>query len=60
MGRIGTSLITCKIPIEMAQEIDDLVNRGHFESRSDAIRYAIGLLLSSKQRGDEQESAVRR
>lgn len=58
MKKPGTSLITCKIPTEMAKEIDKLVNRGYFESRSDAIRYAIGLLLSSKQRGDEQKSAI--
>jgi len=50
MRRSGMALITCKIPSEMAQEIDELVSKGHFESRSDAIRYAIGLLLSSKQR----------
>ncbi|MEM0021760.1 MAG: ribbon-helix-helix domain-containing protein [Fervidicoccaceae archaeon] len=58
MKRSGTALITCKVPYEMAKEIDELVSRGRFESRSDAIRFAIGLLLSTNQAEEEQNSAV--
>jgi len=59
MRKSGTALITCKVPHEMANEIDELVNSGQFESRSDAIRYAIGLLLSSKSKGDELKGEAR-
>ncbi len=40
-------LITCKIPSEIVDVIDRMVGDGLFSSRSEAIRYAIGSLISS-------------
>jgi len=42
-----TVLITCKVPKELVEAIDKLVDEGVFNSRSEAIRYAIGVLLST-------------
>lgn len=39
-------IITFKLPKEMIVEIDALVHKGLFNSRSDAIRYAIGMLIT--------------
>ncbi len=42
-----TVLITCKVPRELVEAIDKMVEEGIFTSRSEAIRYAIGTLLST-------------
>jgi len=39
-------VVTFKAPREMMEEVDSLVRTGAFDSRSDAIRYAIGMLIS--------------
>jgi Arc/MetJ-type ribon-helix-helix transcriptional regulator len=40
-------LVTFKIPKELIEEVDNLVNKGLFSSRSEAIRYAIGMLITN-------------
>lgn len=40
-------IVTFKIPKDLIREIDELVNKGLFSSRSEAIRYAIGMLITT-------------
>lgn len=46
-------IITCKIPKELVEAIDKFVEEGIFSSRSEAIRYAIGELVSRGPGGVE-------
>jgi len=46
-------IITCKIPKELVEAIDRFVEEGVFSSRSEAIRYAIGELVSKGPGGVE-------
>lgn len=39
------ALVTFKIPETLLEDIDVLVKNGYFRSRSEALRYAIGLLI---------------
>ena len=45
--RSKSVLITCKVPSEIVDVIDKMVSEGLFSSRSEAIRYAIGSMISS-------------
>ncbi len=47
MKRSKSVLVTCKIPRELINAIDKMVEEGIFTSRSEAIRYAIGSLIAS-------------
>ena len=40
-------LVTCKIPKELINSIDKMVEQGVFSSRSEAIRYAIGYMIAT-------------
>jgi Predicted transcriptional regulators containing the CopG/Arc/MetJ DNA-binding domain and a metal-binding domain len=40
------TLISLKIPMALLKEVDELVEKGVFVSRSEAIREALKLLLS--------------
>lgn len=40
-------LVTCKIPRELINAIDKMVEQGIFSSRSEAIRYAIGYMIAT-------------
>ena len=44
-----TQVVSVKLPVSVLAEIDELINRGYFQSRSDAIREAIRRMLSSYQ-----------
>ncbi len=46
MAKSRSVLITCKVPIELVDIIDKMVEEGVFSSRSEAIRYAIGSMIS--------------
>jgi len=48
-----TVVVTVKVKQFLVDELDKLVEKGYFESRSDAIRYAIIQLLKNikNQRG---------
>ena len=46
-ARSRSVLITCKVPVELVEVIDMMVKNGVFSSRSEAIRYAIGFMVSS-------------
>lgn len=39
------ALVTFKIPEALLEDIDVLVKNGYFRSRSEALRYAISLLI---------------
>jgi len=45
-ARGDSVVVTCKIPKELVEAIDKLVEEGVFSSRSEAIRYAVGELVS--------------
>lgn len=52
-------IITLKIPRELLDELDVIVSRGAFSSRSEAIRYAISMLISDVYlNGTEVENAA--
>ena len=52
-------LISVHIPRQMLEELDELVRRGVFPSRSEAIRVAIrDLLIRESARGVEQGSGM--
>ena len=42
-----TVILTVKVKQFLVEELDKLVEKGYFESRSEAIRYAIMQLLKS-------------
>ena len=42
-----TVVVTVKVKQFLVEELDKLVEKGYFESRSDAIRYAIIQLLKN-------------
>lgn len=42
------TIVTFKAPRDLMAELDDLVKSGIFGSRSEAIRYALGMLISSR------------
>jgi Arc/MetJ-type ribon-helix-helix transcriptional regulator len=51
VGGKNTVLISVHIPKQMLEELNELVKRGAFPSRSEAIRVAIrDLLFKEKQR----------
>ena len=51
IGEKNTVLISVHIPKQMVEELNELVKRGAFPSRSEAIRVAIrDLILKEKQR----------
>lgn len=55
MQKSKSVLITLKIPEELAEAIDKLVDNNIFESRSEAIRYAIGNLLTNPPKKQVRE-----
>ncbi|NPA05104.1 MAG: ribbon-helix-helix protein, CopG family [Crenarchaeota archaeon] len=46
-------IVTFKIPVELLHQLDDLVSRGLFASRSEALRRALALLLQRYSSGEE-------
>ncbi len=44
-----TVVITFKVPAELAERLDELINSGFFSSRSEALRRALILLLKEYQ-----------
>lgn len=42
-----TKVVSVKLPIALIDKLDQLINAGYFQNRSDAIREAIRRLLSS-------------
>jgi len=55
-------LISVHVPRQMLEELDELVRRGVFPSRSEAIRIAIRELLlreNSRQRQQDTSSAAK-
>lgn len=47
--RKGLRLVSIKLPEYMLEELDNMVSRGLFASRSEAIRYAISQLINSRE-----------
>jgi len=50
-----TVVLTVKVKQFLVEELDKLVEKGYFESRSEAIRYAIIQLLKSIKEQKKQE-----
>ncbi len=50
-----TVVLTVKVKQFLVEELDKLVEKGYFESRSEAIRYAITQLLKSIKEQKKQE-----
>jgi len=44
-------LISIRLPERLLKALDDLVERGVFQSRAEAIRYAIRIMLDSYKYG---------
>ena len=55
--RLGVTSI--HIPVRLLEEVDKLVERGLFASRSEAFRFAVVLLLREMHRlGEERQKEV--
>ncbi len=50
-----TRVISVKLPVGLIQVLDELIERGYFQNRSDAIREAIRKLLASYRELDTQK-----
>ena len=46
----ATRVVSVKLPVALITAIDDLISRGYYQNRSDAIREAIRRLLSDYRR----------
>ena len=46
----STRVVSVKLPVALITAIDDLISRGYYQNRSDAIREAIRRLLSDYRR----------
>ncbi len=44
-----TKVVSVKLPVALITALDELISRGYFQNRSDAIREAIRRLLSNYQ-----------
>lgn len=53
----STQLVT-RIPKELASALDELVDRGVFDSRSDAVREGLGMLVDTERRRAIGEAIV--
>ncbi|MEM0092818.1 MAG: ribbon-helix-helix domain-containing protein [Thermofilum sp.] len=50
-----TRVISVKLPVGLLEVLDELIERGYFQNRSDAIREAIRKLLASYRDLDTQK-----
>ena len=50
-----TRVISVKLPVGLIEVLDELIERGYFQNRSDAIREAIRKLLASYRELDTQK-----
>lgn len=53
-----TSQLALRIPDELAKELDDLVSRGRFATRTEAVRSAIVGLVERERRAAVGEAIV--
>ena len=46
----ATEVVSVKLPVALIESIDELISRGYYQNRSDAIREAVRRLLSDYRR----------
>jgi antitoxin ParD1/3/4 len=50
-----TKIVSVKLPVGLIEALDELIQRGYFQNRSDAIREAIRKLLTNYRELDSQK-----
>ncbi|NAZ25535.1 MAG: ribbon-helix-helix protein, CopG family [Thermofilum sp.] len=50
-----TKIVSVKLPVGLIDALDELIQRGYFQNRSDAIREAIRKLLTNYRELDSQK-----
>jgi len=50
-----TKVVSVKLPVGLIEKLDELIERGYFQNRGDAIREAIRRLLASYAREREAQ-----